>query len=252
VKILAVDDHPLIREGLARVVTEIGPDVEVIPADCVSAALAHFASTADLSLTLLKLRLPDTEGMDGLERLHAARPEVPVIVFSALANLPATVRALITAGAMGVLSNRCTPRVLLEALRLVLAGGVYVPPEAFGSERSRQPAQTPASLAAPPAPRRIDELGLTPRQTEVLALLAQGKPNKLICRSLDLAEGTVKTHAAAIYQALGVSNRTEALFAMNRLGIQLPSSPSLTEAGEQSHHASLQGAPRLPLGGPML
>jgi DNA-binding NarL/FixJ family response regulator len=219
-KILAVDGHPLICEGLARVVTKLGPDVEVIQANSVGAALNHLASNADVSLILIELRLADE---DRLERVRAARPEVPVVVFSALADHPATVRALIGAGVKGVLSNRCPPRVLVEALRLVLVGGVYVPPEALGTVRAPRPGPTVgAGSAARQAPRRIEEFGLTSRQAEVLALMAQGKPNKLISRSLKLAEGTVKTHASAIYQALGVSNRTEAVFAVSRLGIQLP------------------------------
>jgi DNA-binding NarL/FixJ family response regulator len=237
-KILTVDDHPLICEGLARVVTELGPSVQVLQADCIGAALACLASTADLSLILLELMLPDAEGVDGLERVHAARPEVPVVVFSALANHSATVRALIGAGAKGVLSNRCPPRVLVEALRLVLVGGVYVPHHVIGTERAPRPVPTLTRAAARRAPRRIDELGLTPRQTEVLALMAQGKPNKLICRTLNLAEATVKTHAAAIYQTLGVSNRTEAVFAASRLGILLPFASSPAGVGELSLHAN--------------
>jgi DNA-binding NarL/FixJ family response regulator len=222
VKILAVDDHPLIREGLAKIMTGLGPDVEVIQADCVETALAGLASTPDVALILLELMLPDAEGLDGLERIRTARPDVPVVVFSAYAENPATVRALINAGARGVLPKRCLPRVLVEALRLVLVGGMYVPPQALRSQNAPRPTEAPVRSVTPFAARGMQELGLTPRQTEVLALMVQGKPNKLICRALNLAEATVKTHAAAIYQALGVSNRTEAVFRVSRMGIQLP------------------------------
>jgi DNA-binding NarL/FixJ family response regulator len=220
-KVLAVDDHPLVREGLARILTELDPNVEVLHADCVGGALARLGSTPDLTLILLELMLPDSEGLEGLERVRAARPDVPVVVLSARADKPEIVRAAIGAGAKGVLPKRCAPRVLVEALRLVLVGGVYVPPQALGSQRDA--ITTPASMNSVTAPTgRMHELGLTPRQTEVLELMMQGKPNKLICRALNLAEATVKTHAAAIYQALGVSNRTEAVFAVSRRGIQFP------------------------------
>ena len=147
-KILTVNDHPFMCEGLARVVAELGPDVEVIQADCVAAALTPLASSAELSLILLELMLPDAEGLDGLERVRAARPEVPVVVVSALANHLATVRTLIRAGAKGVLSNHCPPRVLVEALRLVLVGGVYVPPQAFSFECAPGPVPKPRIVPA--------------------------------------------------------------------------------------------------------
>jgi DNA-binding NarL/FixJ family response regulator len=99
--------------------------------------------------------------------------------------------------------------VLTEALRLVLVGGTYVPPQALRAVTTPKPPQggTPPAPASPTS-TPIKSLGLTPRQVDVLTLLVQGKPNKLICRTLNLAEGTVKTHTAAIYRALGVMNRT--------------------------------------------
>ena len=244
-KVVTVDDHSLIREGLARVVSELGPDVEVIPADCMGEALTRLASKADVSLILLELMVPGADGLDRLECVRAARPEVPVVVFSASANHPATVRALVHAGARGVVSNRCPLRVLVEALRLVLVGGVYVPPEAFCFERAPAPAPTSARSEARPAPNGMHELGLTPRQTEVLELIAQGKPNKAICRALNIAGATVKVHVAAIYQVLGVSNRTEAVLALRRLGIPIPFVSPPAAARQVSNQASLNRAPGL-------
>jgi DNA-binding NarL/FixJ family response regulator len=113
--------------------------------------------------------------------------------------------------------------VLTEALRLVLVGGTYVPPQALRAVAQAKPNQI-GTGARPDAPKftPLKSLGLTPRQVDVLALLVQGKPNKLICRTLNLAEGTVKTHTAAIYRALGVMNRTQAVYAVNQLGVTLP------------------------------
>src|SRR5262245_152318 len=223
-KVLIVDDHPLVREALADVVAELDPAATTIQADSAEAAVAALASKDDLTLCLLDLMLPDAEGTNLLARIRAERPEVPVVVLSAQ-DTRATVLAAIDAGAMGFISKRSATSVLVEALKLVLVGGVYLPPEllrADGAAASPAPARRPA---ANNVARAAESLELTKRQVEVLALLVQGKPNKLICRELGLAEGTVKTHAAAIFRALGVSNRTQAVFALGRLGIQLPFAP---------------------------
>jgi DNA-binding NarL/FixJ family response regulator len=221
-KILAVDDHPLTREALARLVADLGHGTEVLEADSIAAAQDRLATHADLSLVVLDIALSDAAGTDGLERLLKTRPNVPVLVLSAQDD-PATARAVLDAGARGFISKRSPTRVLAEALRLVLVGGTYVPPQALQAVAASRPnpAGTPAPSDAPKF-TPLKALGLTPRQVDVLALLVQGKPNKLICRTLNLAEGTVKTHTAAIYRALGVVNRTQAVYAVNRLGVVLP------------------------------
>jgi DNA-binding NarL/FixJ family response regulator len=220
-KILAVDDHPLTREALARLVADLGPGTEVLEADSIAAAQDRLAVHSDVALVVLDIALPDGAGMAGLERLLRTRPNTPILVLSAQDD-PATARAVLDAGARGFISKRSPTRVLIEALRLVLVGGTYVPPQALRAVTTPKPQQG-GTPPAPPTSAPIKSLGLTPRQVEVLTLLVQGKPNKLICRTLNLAEGTVKTHTAAIYRALGVINRTQAVYAVNRLGIALPS-----------------------------
>jgi DNA-binding NarL/FixJ family response regulator len=144
-----------------------------------------------------------------------ASPKALVLVLADRDD-PATARAALEIGAHGFISRRAPTRVLVEALRLVLAGGVYIPPEALRAEaapnrtRTAPPANPDPSAAASQKP-----LGLTSRQLDVLAHLVQGKPNKLICRALGLREGTIKTHIAAIYRALGVVNRTEAVYSIS-------------------------------------
>ena len=220
-KILIVDDHPLVREALAGVVAELDREVETIQADSAEAAMAALAHHEDLTLCLLDLMLPDGDGTGVLARIRAERPEVPVVVLSAQ-DTRATVLAAIDAGAMGFISKRAATTVLVEALKLVLVGGVYLPPELLRGEGTRDLSPSTPRPVVSDATHGAETLGLTKRQIEVLALLVQGKPNKIICRELGLAEGTVKTHAAAIFRALGVSNRTQAVFALSRLGIQLP------------------------------
>ena len=145
-------------------------------------------------------------------------PELPVVVISASEDPDDVTRAL-DSGAMGFIPKSQSSQVMINALRLVLAGGVYLPPEMVRHARAR----TGVSGTPPPSmPTTYRDIGLTERQAQVLALLIQGKPNKLICRDLDLAEGTVKIHITAILKALKVSNRTQAVIEVSRLGLKLP------------------------------
>jgi DNA-binding NarL/FixJ family response regulator len=221
-KVLVVDDHPLIREALANVLAEFKQAMQVVQADSLDGALARLAEQPDTALILLDLMLPDAEGIVALERVRTAYPDVPVVVLSAT-DSRTMVLAAINAGAMGFISKRTASSILVNALRLVLAGEVYIPPEVLRAESAPQPAR-PAAAARPLAAPLAH--GLTSRQLDVLALLVQGKQNKVICRELNLAEGTIKTHTAAIYRELGVNNRTQAVFAVSRLGIQLPFRPA--------------------------
>jgi DNA-binding NarL/FixJ family response regulator len=219
VKILVVDDHPLIREAMKTVLKQLDPAMEVFEAGNCDDALDIAAREADLALVLLDLRMPGTSGLDGLATLRERHPAVPVVVLSASEDRNEVMRAL-DLGAMGFIPKSQPSRVMIGALRLVLSGGVYLPAEVM-SQPAGAPsvAQSPASYEAkPPTPA---DVGLTPRQTDVLSLLIQGKPNKLICRELNLAEGTVKIHVAAILKALGVTNRTQAVVEVSRLGLKL-------------------------------
>jgi DNA-binding NarL/FixJ family response regulator len=140
---------------------------------------------------------------------------VPVVVLSATEDRDTVLRA-INDGAMGFIPKTSRTEVLIAALRLVFSGGVYLPPSVFAAAAHGVAEPRPAASVRSPR-----EAGLTERQAQVLALLVQGKSNKLICRALDLAEGTVKIHVTAILRALNVSNRTEALVAVSRMGLRL-------------------------------
>jgi DNA-binding NarL/FixJ family response regulator len=227
IKILVCDQEPLVREALTRLVAELGEPAQVLESESLEAARGLAGAHPDLALVILDLALPDANGVDAIQRLQQANA-APILVLSAKDD-PATARASLDAGARGFISKRSPTRVLLEALRLVLVGGMYVPPQAL--QAAVDAASTPRADAEGPAtPRSLHQLGLTPRQRDVLTLLMQGKPNKSICRELALAEGTVKTHTAAIYRALGVTNRTQAVYAMSRLGVELPLAPLAPEA----------------------
>lgn len=218
-KILVVDDHPLILEALKQVLRDLDPAIEVIEARDAEQALDQAASHEGISLVLLDLTLPHKHGFELLAELRERSPDVPVVVLSATEDRETVMRA-ISDGAMGFIPKTSKTEVLVAALRLVFSGGVYLPPSAFAAPASPRVTEPRPPMPATRSPR---EAGLTERQSQVLALLVQGKSNKLICRALDLAEGTVKIHVTAILRALNVSNRTEALVAVSRLGLRLDS-----------------------------
>ena len=172
-------------------------------------------------LVLLDLRMPGLDGMDALAALRAAVPGTPLVVLSAEDD-PAVVRAAIEGGAMGFIPKSSTPEVLIQALRLVLAQGVYLPPAVLDTAYSvPAPAPAPAPSSAEAAPGDGSLPSLTPRQMDVLRRVIRGKPNKVIARELQVSEGTVKAHLSAVFLALGAHNRTEAVYAAAKLGLRL-------------------------------
>lgn len=228
-KVLIVDDHPLVREGLVSVLETLDPPAQVIEAEDVAAAHTALAAHRKVDLILLDLVVPGAEGLSLVNAVRAARPDVPVVIVSANDHRDLVLGA-IDAGAMGFISKRSSTAVLVSAIRLVLAGGVYVPPHVLSAVSD--PFSGPASARRPgDAPLTPADLGLTDRQADVLTLLVQGMSNKTICKDLDLAEGTVKTHITAILRALKVANRTQALFALSRLGLQLKPPTTRTTRG---------------------
>lgn len=215
-KALIVDDHPLIQEAVTNVLQGLDPATQVaVAADCDS-GLAQAATLPGLDLVVLDLNLPGLAGIPALKRWRSKWPAVPIVVLSAL-NDPATVLAAIQAGAAGYITKSSSNEVMRQALRLVLAGGKYLPPELLA-----QPG-TPSASADRRLPMRgAPALGLTDRQLAVLRLLAKGAPNKLICRELGLAERTVKAHVTAVLRALNVSSRTQAAVEAVRQGLAAP------------------------------
>jgi DNA-binding NarL/FixJ family response regulator len=159
--ILLVDDHPLVREALGTLLRQLGPGVEVLEAASLAAATSAAAAHPNLTLVVLDLTLPDATGIEAVELLLRSHPELPVIVLSAKDD-PATARAVLDAGARGFISKRSPTRVLTEALRLVLVGGTYVPPEAM------QQAPPLARKDSPPDPNARREM-LAARAARALA-----------------------------------------------------------------------------------
>ena len=210
-KILLVDDHALFRDGVALLLRELDPAVQVWHAARLDEALAALDGGAGIELILLDFILPGTHGLQALETLRERHPGVPLVMLSSQED-QTTVLRTINLGAMGFIPKSAPASQMFEALRTVLSHGIYVPPLSLAG-------------VAPPAPARPRttpaELGLTPRQTQVLRLILEGKPMKLIASELALSPNTAKTHVSAVLRALAVTTRTQAIVAANRLGLVL-------------------------------
>lgn len=214
-KFLVVDDHALIRDAMRDVLIGLRPGAAVFEAADAQQALVQLDAHGDVDLVLLDLQLPDRDGLEVLDDINQHHAAVPVVMLSGHQD-PDLMRQALARGALGFIPKTEPRKVLAGALELVLAGGVYVPMAALAA-----PAAAPAAAPSREAPTPAS-LGLTERQVDVLALLMQGMNNKVICRTLGLAEPTVKNHVSAILKALGAASRTEAVLAVNRLGWTLP------------------------------
>ena len=221
-KILIADDHRLVIEAVKAKLAEIEPDIEFVLAMSVDELLA--GASDELDLAVIELNMPGADGQAHIEEIRRRHPAVPVIVLSGYED-PAVMRSALERGVLGFIPKAYSPEVMISAVRLVLAGGVYVPPMMLSALPpgivAGVPAKTMTDAVAPRAPsaQTLEHLRnvLTERQVEVLQLLSQGKPNKLIGRALGISEGTVKIHLAAIFRALNVRNRTEAVVAAQTL-----------------------------------
>ncbi|MBT9503396.1 MAG: response regulator transcription factor [Burkholderiaceae bacterium] len=242
-KVLLIDDHPLILSALQTVIEGLGDNVKVVGVDSAGQARATLKASQDFDLVLLDLQLGDADGFDVLTEFRAAYPALPVVVVSASDRASDVIRA-IDLGAMGFVPKRTGKEMLAQALRLVMAGGIFVPSMSLGSGMNN----TPAPAAASPVQAigeaaqasgfqkvtALEGLSLTPRQTDVLALLLQGKPNKVIARELGVSVETVKDHVAAVLKALGVNSRTQAVLAVGQMSQQQPGAGFSTFRGSQT------------------
>jgi DNA-binding NarL/FixJ family response regulator len=225
-KVLLIDDHPLILSALKTAISGLEEGVSVVDVANAQAARDVLLRDSDFDLVLLDLRLGEDDGFEVLSEFRLAYPALPVVVVSASDRTSDVIRS-IDLGAMGFVPKRSSNDTLFEALRMVLCGGIYVPqmnlgaahdPSGrFGVGEPAAPRLMPETSAAIAKASPLEALDLTPRQNEVLALLLQGKPNKLIARDLKLSVETVKDHVAAVLRALNVSSRTQAVLAMSEL-----------------------------------
>ena len=216
-KYLIVDDHALVAGALTLLLEDRDPEADVHTAATADAALELVDREGDADLLILDLSLPGVTGTELMEEIVRRQPMLKILVVSGLADQESIMRVL-QLGAAGFVPKSLDTELLSSAIDFVLKGGVYIPSKLLTESQkdgffTRTAARLKAPESAPPH--------LTDRQLDVLAQLAKGAPIKRICRELDLSEGTVKTHVAAIYRSFGASNRTEALIAARRAGFDI-------------------------------
>jgi DNA-binding NarL/FixJ family response regulator len=205
---LLADDHVIFRQGLRALIESIDRSASFLEADSFASALEVSAGCDDLTIIIADLRMPGTDSFAGLRALRKRFPSVPVLVLSASEDAEDVFRAL-EAGASGYLAKSAPTETLVEALRLVLVGGVYVPRSLIAVRDLSTPSRSDERRRGP----------LTLRQREVLALIAAGHSNKEIAAHLGVSEGTIKAHVSAIMRVLGVRNRVQLLLAVTERGI---------------------------------
>jgi DNA-binding NarL/FixJ family response regulator len=211
-RILVVDDHALFRQGLKYLLRDLDERLEVFEAaDC---GQAEALRGEPFDLILLDLHMPGSAGLEALAAVRDAFESSRIVVLSGEED-PRQVRRAIDAGAAGFIPKASSPDVLINALRLILADGVYLPPVAL-----RGVGEPDTGAARAQADDALAEK-LSHRQLEVLRKAVQGKANKVIARELGISDSTVKVHLTAAFRALGVHNRTEAVYVAARSGLQI-------------------------------
>jgi DNA-binding NarL/FixJ family response regulator len=219
IKILVVDGHFLIRDALRGVLKHLRSDATVLEAIGGLQTMQLVSEHNDIGLVMLELDLPDRDGLSVLGELRERHPAISVVVLSARQDQASVAKAL-DLGALGFIPKSEQREVMLRALSLVLAGGVYIPPKLLSREVRSHPNPEPACIVLSERSVRAARLSLTERQIDVLKLMMTGKTNKVICQILNLAEPTVKNHVTAILKTLKVTNRTEAVIAVRGLGLE--------------------------------
>ncbi|MEK9719960.1 MAG: response regulator transcription factor [Quisquiliibacterium sp.] len=212
-QVLIIDDHPLIVEAISIAIESLRPDAQVTSVPSVEALDRQGAAQPDL--VLLDMSLPGLSGLDALASVIARWPETIVVIFSATDDSTSIRRAL-SAGARGFIPKTSAQKVLIDALRLVLDGGTYVPPDILvqpdeppDARLTRNASRPRLDIDARPAPDGALEPPLSERQRQIVELLAQGLTTRDICRELGISQNTVKTHVASIFRALKVRNRAQ-------------------------------------------
>lgn len=212
-KLILADDHTLFRNGLALLLKQEEPDCDIWEGDSLEAALEQAGAHPNAEVALLDLHMPGMHGTEGIRRFVDLHPAIAPVVLTG-AEDPRQIQDVLSAGAAGFIPKSSTPSVMLSAIRLVLSGGTYIPPQLIAGARAGV-----LTAAQGTAGKERTHGQLTERQKQVLQLLAVGKPNKVICRELNIEEGTVKAHIATIFRVLDVNNRTEATTAARRIGL---------------------------------
>ena len=218
-KILVADDHELFLKGLELILSDALPGAELVFAKSYTGIFDIIKKQTDFNLVLTDLAMPGSGWLEAIRKIHETLPETPIIILSAVFDKE-VVHKTIELGAAGYISKTASNAVIISAVNLVLSGGVYIPPELLRETAPEEFDLLKQVETVPDASKVEDKIKiLTPRQIDVLKLIARGKSNKVIAYELGLTEGTVKLHVTAILKLLGVYNRTGAVVEAARLGV---------------------------------
>lgn len=195
-KILIVEDHAVYRDGIKNLLLQMESPCELLEAATAAAGLNLVQQHTDLDLVLIDIKLPDTNGFDAMAQFMAAQATLPMVILSASEDLADMQKALDN-GAMGFIPKSMSSEIMLSAIKLVLSGGIYVPPEMVKNYSLMH--------------NNDMQIVLTQRQQQVFDLLLVGQSNKMIAKTLSVSLPTVKAHVGAIFKALNVATRSQAI-----------------------------------------
>lgn len=221
-QVLLADDHALFRDGMRYVLQQLSEHVYIICAGDFTETMRLAEENPGIDLALVDLNMPGSDGVASIRIFHHRFPSIPLVVVSG-SEQRTEMECVMEYGAMGFISKMSSGKMMVSALRIVLDGGIYFPPQLL------------AQAVAEPVPSGINDKtaqltnthGLTKRQMETLQYLAAGLSNKEIAQKMNLAEGTIKVHVAAAYQVLQVSSRLDAVRKARLMGLLMPARESL-------------------------
>lgn len=219
-KFLIADDHELFLQGLEFILHKEYPQTQIVTAKSYTDIFAILEKQHDFNLILTDLAMPGSDWLEAIGKIHQMCPDIPVIIISAVFERE-ILQKTYNLGVSGYVSKAFPKNLIIGAINLVLAGGMYIPPEILqmslksSSESVRQIAED----LSKPAEKNADSYNITPRQKEVLECMAEGLSNKQIAYNLGLSEGTVKIHITQLMRTLEVTNRTAAVRKADKCGL---------------------------------
>ena len=219
-KFLIADDHELFLQGLEFILRKNYPDIDIVLAHSYTDIFNIISEQKDFDLILTDLAMPGATWHEALKKIHQECPEVPIIIISAVFER-SILQKTFDIGVSGYISKSFSNNLIISAINLVMAGGMFIPPEVMqaGISNAPEPMRELIEQLSDTTNNAQGEKILTPRQTEVLQCLAEGLPNKLIAHKLGLTEGTVKIHITLLMRALDVTNRLAAVRKASQLGL---------------------------------
>jgi len=212
-KILLIDDHTLFRSGIETMLTSLEPKTNIQSYENCTNAVESISMPDDINLVLLDYHIPGSKAETNINIICRNFEHAKIVILSGETE-PAKIIDAIDAGISGFIPKSSEPEVLIAALKLVLAGGVYLPPDVLRYQINAK-SNDETSVSRQSLTNPLD--ALTKRQKEVFIHMVDGKSNKVIASEIGLALGTVKAHLSAAYHILGVSSRTEAVVLASKI-----------------------------------